>query len=455
MQRMQHSLSDTHWNRRQALAALAPAVGLPVLGTPPARRTVGIVGGGMAGVSLAWLLGGKCDVMLLEAAPAIGGNVRTVAITLDGQTFAVDMGAQYFHPALYPTYVTLLGLLGLLREVHSFTASITLEKPEGATPLFVSPVLPGRTWPLVVPWNGAGLQAFAVAFAAAKKREEENGDWNVTVQDWLRTLNLTQQQWEGMVLPWVASLYSGSIEQARGLSARAAMIFAARALPEKPTDPIQYSVLKPGMAGVLRRMVERSSGVEVRTSARVSLVRRAPSGGFAIACTDGRHIHVDEVVFASSGPATLELLNGLPDTAAQRTALQNITFHDATLALHTDPIYASPKADYRSFFNAQIRGAYCEASMWLVNALPGAPAATAGKLWKSWITHRTQLPGQVLALTSFRHMLATPSTLQAQRMLLSKQGQGNVWFVGGYTRPYDSQETALVSAIDVAQRLLA
>jgi uncharacterized protein len=261
---MQDSASATNWNRRQALATLAPAAGLPVLGAASARRKVGIVGGGMAGVSLAWLLDGKRDIMLFEAAPAVGGNVRTVAITLDGQTFAVDMGAQYFHPALYPTYVTLLDLVGLSREVHSFTASITLETPGEPTPRFVSPVLLGRAWPLVVPWNRTGLQAFAIAFADAKKREEENGDWNVTMQDWLRTLNLTQPQWEGMVLPWVASLYSGSIEQARGLSARAAMIFAAKALPEKPTDPLQYSVLKPGMAEVLRRMVTPDGQKESR-----------------------------------------------------------------------------------------------------------------------------------------------------------------------------------------------
>jgi hypothetical protein len=31
------------------------------------------------------------------------------------------------------------------------------------------------------------------------------------------------------------------------------------------------------------------------------------------------------------------------------------------------------------------------------------------------------------------------------------QGPGDSWFVGGYTRPSDSQETALLSAIEVTQ----
>jgi hypothetical protein len=48
-----------------------------------------------------------------------------------------------------------------------------------------------------------------------------------------------------------------------------------------------------------------------------------------------------------------------------------------------------------------------------------------------------------------------PSTIKAQNDLLALQGPGDVWFVGGYTRPYDSQETALISANDVAQDLLS
>jgi len=449
-------LNDTNWTRRDALKALAGVAGLPILsyaGSP--MRTVGVIGGGMAGVSVAWLLDGKRNVVLLEGAPTIGGNVQSVTVNLDGQSFVVDLGAQYFNPGPYPTYVKLLGLLSLLREVHSFGTTITLEMPGEATPRFVSPLFPGRIWPVFAPWNRAGLQAFGVAFADAKKREDENADWDVTMETWLQSLNLTTEQWEGMLLPWSASLFSGDIDQARGMSARAAMIFAAKALPENPTDPILYYVLNPGMVEVLNRMIAGTRTTQVLTSARVSQVTQDAQGGFTIQCSDGRTAHVDDLVFASSGPSTLDLLQGLPNTTAQRNALQGIEFHDARLALHTDPIYAPANPDYWSFFNAQIHGNFCEASMWMADVLADPQPATAAKLWKSWITHRSQQPSQVLATSQFRHMLPTPATLHAQTDLLALQGQGGIWFAGGYTRQYDSQETALVSAIDVAQKILA
>lgn len=132
-----------------------------------------------------------------------------------------------------------------------------------------------------------------------------------------------------------------------------------------------------------------------------------------------------------------------------------MAFRDAVLALHSGPIYAPANPVFWSFFNARIHGNYCEASMWLKNVLAVPPATTAAKVWKSWITYEDEPPANTLAQARFKHMLPTPATLKAQNDLLALQGQGDVWFVGGYTRPYDSQETALVSASDVAQALLS
>jgi predicted NAD/FAD-binding protein len=60
---------------------------------------------------------------------------------------------------------------------------------------------------------------------------------------------------------------------------------------------------------------------------------------------------------------------------------------------------------------------------------------------------------QILHEARFRHMVPTPASLRAQSALLALQGVGDIWFSGGYTRPFDSQETALLSALEVAQGL--
>ena len=118
------------------------------------RRTVAIIGAGMAGVSVAWLLDGQRDVVLLESRDSIGGNVRSLDVELDGHQFAVDLGAQFFHPGPYPVYTALLESLDLFppdvappSPSAAFPASITIEKPGEATPRFVSPIIPTRLGP--------------------------------------------------------------------------------------------------------------------------------------------------------------------------------------------------------------------------------------------------------------------------------------------------------------------
>lgn len=82
-----------------------------------------------------------------------------------------------------------------------------------------------------------------------------------------------------MILPWAASIFSGNIDQARTLSARAAMVFAAKALPSKLTDPIVYYVLEQGMIEALNRMAAQFTTVRIHTGEPVTSVSRPSKAG--------------------------------------------------------------------------------------------------------------------------------------------------------------------------------
>jgi len=182
--------------RRDLLRSLAAVAALarPAEARRAGRRRVVIVGGGITGVALAWLLDSHYDVTLLEGRAAIGGNVHGVDVEIGGQVYTVDIGAQFFHPGPYPLYTTLLAALGLYPPdpakpvgARAFSASITLAAAAEPFPRFVALELPGRAWPLFTGWNVPGLVAFSTAFAAAKRREKAKGRWGLTLGQWARS----------------------------------------------------------------------------------------------------------------------------------------------------------------------------------------------------------------------------------------------------------------------------
>ncbi|HKQ97141.1 MAG TPA: FAD-dependent oxidoreductase [Candidatus Polarisedimenticolia bacterium] len=448
------------WTRRDLTRLLLLSAALParLAGAAP-RRRVGIVGGGMAGVALAWLLDAERDVVLFEARDAIGGNVQSVTVELDGVPFVVDLGAQYFHPGPYPLYSGLLQSLGLFDPAqpdtgatHAFPASITLFAGGEPTPRFLSPAVPGRAWPLLLPWNRPGIAAFATAFAAARRREREDADWTTTLGEWLPTIAVSPAQRDGMILPWAASLFSGRIDETRDLSARAAMVFAARALSANPLAGIAYDVLRRGMIEVLEILASQCASATFMTGTAVESVERS-GGGFVVHTGPGAAVPVDDLVLAASGPTSLRILRNLPGAEAQAAALEGIAFYDTRIAIHAEPTYLSARPAFGSFFNARIDGDTCEASMAMRDVLADAPAATAARIFKSWVTHRAEPPGQLLRAAEFRHMLPSAATIRAQMTVASLQGRDGVWLAGGYLHPYDAQETALLSAMRVAQGL--
>jgi predicted NAD/FAD-binding protein len=100
-------------------------------------------------------------------------------------------------------------------------------------------------------------------------------------------------------------------------------------------------------------------------------------------------------------------------------------------------------------YNAGVTGASCEGSAWL-GALQGKPAV---HVFKSWATRRRADPRHILVERQFRHPLITRSTIKAARALRPLQGRKGLYFSGQYTTGMDLQESALYSAMQVAEAL--
>ena len=71
---------------------------------------------------------GSCDVDIFEARAKVGGHCDSQVVEYQGQRITVDLGAQFFHPATHPIYVTLLEEVGLYDPDHP-DSDQTIEAP--------------------------------------------------------------------------------------------------------------------------------------------------------------------------------------------------------------------------------------------------------------------------------------------------------------------------------------
>jgi predicted NAD/FAD-binding protein len=431
---------------------------------------VAIVGAGAAGITTAWLLDGKYDVVLIEKAEQVGGNVITVPVDVGGEEVFIDIGAQYFHPGPYPVYTQLLTHLGLYlpddldhTEHHGAPSSITIFARDEETPRFVSPVLPDRAWPLSEPWNTDGLSAFQTVTAAAVAAHAEDASFDETLENWLIRIGLPDKQRTDLMVPWVASLFSGKNDEGAAYSARASMVFLARAAPKNPLDVLYYNTLRRGMVSALDILLAQTTTVSVKTAAAVSGLQRIAdgtvgggaegAGGWKVSTDDGQTGDFAHVVLAAPGYASAALIDGIDAVAAQHAACAGIAFHETDLVLHRDDLFVPSNDKYRSFLNVEHDGAYGEATMRMATALAPTPSGKPVNVWKSWARNRYTDPKDEVARVKFKHMLPTPAAIAAQDKLRALQGDEALYFAGGWTQHYDSQETAVTAARLVAEKL--
>ncbi len=139
---------------------------------------------------------------------------------------------------------------------------------------------------------------------------------------------------------------------------------------------------------------------------------------------------------------------------ADLTALLNVyEYFDSRLLIHTDPVYVHRDRSNWAAYNAGVDGRQCEGSVWYGALHQKLRSGATIDVFKSWAERRRADPKQILLERRFKHPLINRSTIQAARALRRLQGRDGLYFSGQYTTGFDSQESAVYSAMKVAESL--
>ena len=91
------------------------------------RKSIAVVGSGIAGMTAAHLLSRQYQVTLFEAEDRLGGHTATRDVEIAGQKLAVDTGFIVFNDWTYPNFIRLLDQLGVASQPTEMSFSVSCE----------------------------------------------------------------------------------------------------------------------------------------------------------------------------------------------------------------------------------------------------------------------------------------------------------------------------------------
>jgi len=409
---------------------------------------VAVVGGGAAGLTSAWLLEGKHEVTLFEKDDRLGGHAHTVEIEVGGRRETVDAGFQFFGTGeAYPTFNRLLDILAVQRT--SYPTTVTLfgsdpRRPGSRRALPMPPFRNGRpVWASLTPQLLSDMIRFR-AFLRRIPAFLERDDTTMTVEEYLRDERLPAHFVDGFVFPLLLAFWCVDPAEFRGFAAYNALYYLGANVPKGFATPRQTRV-PGGIAVYIDALIGDLRTTRLRPGTEVRRIERGGGGGYMVEDARGIRHSFDHIVVATNARQALGLIEAIAELEPVHEQLRRFEYFDTTIAIHGDRRLMPSDKSAWSVVNARWDGAHSSLSIW--DPERGLP------IFKSWVTFDERMPEPLYALARYEHGKVTPDYFDAQKRLRELQGGDGLWLAGLYTHDADSHESAIRSAVAVAQRL--
>lgn len=413
--------------------------------TPQTPLRIAVIGGGIAGLSAAWMLGQRHQVTLFEGESRLGGHANTVEAPGRKGPVPVDTGFIVYNEPNYPNFTALLAHLGVESRSADMALSVSLDDGEfeyssGALFAQASNLFSARYWGMLRdvtrfyrqgPKDLAGLEA---PLTSLETYLEEKGYCQAFRDDHL--------------LPQAAAIWSTPLGAIRDYPAAALIRFFQNHGMMSVFGRGKWRTVSGGSRAYVSRLAQAFTG-EVRSGVRVVGVRR-DALGVEVRDASGRAERFDEVVIAAHGDAALALLDD--PTGEERRLLGAFHYSRNLAVLHSDrSLMPRRRAAWESWNHIGRRAAPGEGCVtYWMNRLQSI--REAGDLFVTLNPTREIAPEAVIHTDVYDHPQFDAGAIAAQRELWSLQGVRRTWFCGSYFG-HGFHEDGLQSGLAVAEQL--
>ena len=412
------------------------------------KRTVAVIGGGVAGIVAAHLLQDIREVTIFEAADYLGGHTHTVSVPHGPDCGTpVDTGFIVFNEATYPHFIRFLDELGVPSRESEMSFGFHCERTGltyAGTDLFGLFV---QRRNIVSP--GYWRFLFEIArFCRQAKADLEAGVELGTLDEYVRSRRYAPFMAENYLLPMAAAIWSTPAGRVGRFPALSFLRFFRNhgllSLVQRP----RWRTVSGGSCSYVRAFLRRFAG-EVRLNAPVARVLRTSEGVRLEVAGDGPRVF-DEVVIAAHADQALRML-GDPSPDEKRL-LGAWRYEENRTVLHTDDsVLPRERAAWACWNFRRVAGK--DRNVFVTYAMNLLQGLTGDRQFLVTLNRPTLHDGsQVLADLVYHHPVYTVESMATQAELASLNGRRGTWFCGSYFG-FGFHEDAVRSAHEAAASL--
>lgn len=407
---------------------------------------IAIIGTGISGLGAAYLLNPHHDITVYEKNDYLGGHSRTIDITANSKSIAVDTGFIVFNYRNYPHLTKLFERLQVpvQKSDMSFGASIADGWIEyGSKNIFSQKKNFFRPsyWQMLADILRFNKQALRYL--------ETRGD--ATMAECLDDLRMGTWFRRYYIQAMGAAIWSCSVDTILKFPARSFIrFFDNHGLLTVRQHPQWFTV-----TGGSRIYIEKLSAEfrnKIKINCGVAKVVRQADGRIAVHDTDGNTAIFDRVVFSCHADEALRMID--TPTIDEKSILGSFTYQPNRVVVHGDTSFMPrQRTAWASWVylseTVEDKSESVSLSYWM-NNLQGIDRDVPVII----TLNPGRRPDESLIYNEheFSHPVFTTAAVNAQQEIDKIQGANEFWFCGAYQR-YGFHEDGLLSAVNMVRKM--
>ena len=413
---------------------------------PPHGARIAVVGSGISGLAVAWLLKDSYQVSLIEAGSYFGGHSNMVDVTLNGMTHPVDTGFLVHNDLTYPNLIELFRHLKVDVHASDMSFGVSIAEPDiewAGTDL--STVFAQRR-NLIRPAFLSMLRDILRFNKNAQRYLTEAQSNSISLEQLLDRERFGQTMRDWYLLPMAAAIWSAPVKDILEFPAAHFLTFCLNHRLLQIQERPQWKTVVGGSRCYVQKLVEQLTDVRLNTP-----VQRVERLADSVLLHSSRGVErFDAVVLACHAPTSLALLDDA--VPQEREVLQAFRYQENRAVLHTDIRLLPRRKKVWSAWNYLSQGGAGQeqpvAVSYLLNQLQALPFTQPVIVTLN--PHIEPLPDLMLKELTYEHPILDAAAARAQEKLPSIQGLDRIWFCGAWAG-YGFHEDGLKSALRVVR----